>query len=98
MCAAEQLLGLRAVGGFFQPLTGSDLRGRGVLQDGCGVQAEGVASDVRDGEQVRELLAEAIAAAREAAAQAAAGELEARPQTCTPTGGCAYPTICRCER
>ncbi|TMK98102.1 MAG: hypothetical protein E6G34_10565 [Actinobacteria bacterium] len=98
MRAAEQLLGLRAVGGFFQPLTGSDLRGRGVLEAGCGVQAEGVASDVRDGEQVRELLAEATAAAREAAAQAARGELEARPQTCTPLGGCAYPTICRCER
>src|SRR5437763_1192576 len=98
MRAAEQLLDVHPVGGFFQPLTGSDMRGRGVLEDGCGVQAEGVASDVRDGEQVRELLAEAIAAAREAAAQAAAGELEARPQTCTPTGGCAYPTICRCER
>jgi len=69
-----------------------------VLAAGCGVQAEGVASDVRDGEQVRELLAEAIAAAREAAAQAAGGELEARPRTCTPAGGCAYPTICRCER
>ncbi len=40
----------------------------------------------------------AVAAAREAAAQARAGALQSRPDTCGWGGGCAYPTICRCER
>jgi hypothetical protein len=35
--------------------------------------------------------------AREAAAQAARGELEPRPRTCAFKGGCLYPAICRCE-
>jgi len=36
-----------------------------------------------------------LAAAREAAAQAARGELEPRPPTCAFKGGCRYPAICR---
>jgi len=55
-------------------------------------------NDVREGAEVRELLAEATAAAVEAAAQAGRGELRARPETCAFRGGCMYPTICRCER
>src|SRR5207248_2720070 len=44
------------------------------------------------------LLDAAAAAARKAAEQAARGELEPRPETCTPRGGCAYPALCRCRR
>jgi RecB family exonuclease len=36
-------------------------------------------------------------AAAEAARQARTGALEARPESCAWGGGCAYPTICRCE-
>jgi hypothetical protein len=39
-----------------------------------------------------------MSVAREAAAQARAGALIPRPETCAYKGGCAYPTICRCER
>jgi ATP-dependent helicase/DNAse subunit B len=98
MRAIEQLLGVRAVGGFYQPLAGADLRARGVLDRDGGAELECVGGDAREHGEVRALLEEAMAAAREAAAQAGSGELRARPQTCAFKGGCMYPTICRCER
>ena len=98
MRAIEQLLGVRAVGGFYQPLTGADLRARGVFDSDSGAELECVGADAREHGEVRELLEEATAAARGAAAEAGSGELRARPQTCAFKGGCMYPTICRCER
>ncbi|MEA2314783.1 MAG: hypothetical protein QOI03_1475 [Solirubrobacteraceae bacterium] len=97
MQAVEQLVGLSAVGGFYQPLAGRDLRARGVLDEDANVALDCVRSDVMASAEVRDLRAEALQAARRAAAQAAAGELEGRPQTCTYQGRCKYPTICRCE-
>jgi len=98
MRAAEELLGLRVVGGFYQPLTGADLRPRGVLDGDSGVELDCVSTDVRDPDELRELLDEAVAAARGVAEQAAGGRLQARPDSCAFKGGCQYPTICRCER
>ncbi len=99
MRAVEELLGARAVGGFYQPLSGRDLRARGVLAEGEGVELRCVRGDTREPAEVRELVGEIVAAAREAGVQARAGALEARPETCGFGGsGCMYPTICRCER
>jgi ATP-dependent helicase/DNAse subunit B len=98
MHAVEALLGLQAVGGFYQPLSGGDLRARGVLAADGAVAIDCVGGDSREHADVRALLGEATAAAREAAAQAGRGELQARPDTCAFRGGCMYPTICRCER
>jgi RecB family exonuclease len=98
MRAVEALLNLRAVGGFYQPLTGADLRPRGVLDREAGVEGECVRADRRTGAEVQALVAEAVGSARRAAAEAGRGELRARPQTCAFKGGCRYPTICRCER
>jgi ATP-dependent helicase/DNAse subunit B len=98
MRAVEALLGLRVIGGFYQPLAGGDLRARGVLDGDGGVAIECMSSDVREHADVQEDLAAAVAAARTVADQAGRGELEARPQTCAFRGGCMYPTICRCER
>jgi len=100
MHAVQSLLGLRVAGGFYQPLSGADLRARGVLDSDSGVELDCVRGDAREHEDVHELLREAIARASEAAAEAGAGELEARPQTCSfgRAKGCAFPTICRCER
>jgi ATP-dependent helicase/DNAse subunit B len=98
MRAVEDLLGVRAVGGFYQPLSGSDLRARGVLEADSGVWLDCVRGDARGHDELRELLDEALAAARLAAAEAASGELEPRPRTCAFHGGCMYPSICRCER
>jgi ATP-dependent helicase/DNAse subunit B len=98
MRAVEDLLGVRAVGGFYQPLTGPDLRARGVLDEDSGLQLECVRGETRERSEVRDLLAQAVAAALQAAREAARGELEPRPRTCAYDGGCMYPTICRCER
>ncbi len=98
MSAVEQLVGLRVVGGFYQPLTGDDLRPRGVLDGDSGIELDCVSTDVREHDQVRELLDGALSAAREVAAQAAAGRLQARPDSCAFRGGCQFPTICRYER
>jgi RecB family exonuclease len=99
MRAVEALLDRRVVGGFYQPLSGRDLRARGALAAGEGVALECVRGDAREREQVDGLLDEAVALAREVAAQADAGLLQARPDTCGfAGGGCRYPTICRCER
>lgn len=98
MRAVEELLGRPVVGGFYQPLTGSDLRARGVLDGDAGLELDCVSKDVREQAEVRELLAEALATARAAAEHAISGALDPRPATCAWKGGCMYPTICRCER
>ncbi len=96
MLAAEALLGVEAVGGFYQPLSG-DLRPRGVLDCEAGVELEYVKGDAREHAAVRELLGEARALALAAAAGARAGEFPSRPPTCAWRGGCMYPGICRRE-
>jgi ATP-dependent helicase/DNAse subunit B len=97
MRAVEELLGLEAAGGFYQPLSGGDLRARGVLDSESGIEIECVRGEAREHAEMRELLEQAVATARMAAAQAGRGELEPRPRTCAYRGGCMYPTICRCE-
>jgi len=98
MRAVEQLLGRTAVGGLYQPLTGTDLRARGVIDAGSGLELDCVSGDEYATEELRELVEQAVAAALQVAAEAGRGELEPRPQTCAFRGGCMYPTICRCER
>lgn len=98
MRAAERLLGVRVVGGLYQPLGGVDLRARGVLDAGAGVGVECVRTDLFDAIELDTLLEDAVALARAAAAQAVAGAIEARPLTCAFAGGCSHPAICRSGR
>jgi ATP-dependent helicase/DNAse subunit B len=98
MRAVEDLLRLRVIGGFYQPLTGRDLRARGMLDGDAELELGCVRSDVLEHDDARDLLESAVAMAVEAAGEAGRGALEARPQTCAFRGGCLYPTICRCER
>ncbi len=99
MRAVQELLGLEVVGGFYQPLSGADLRARGLLDSDGAVQLQCVRGDARDHGEVQELLDGALAMASAAVAEARRGEIEARPRTCAfPKGGCEFPTICRCER
>jgi ATP-dependent helicase/DNAse subunit B len=96
MRAARDLLGVRTVGGFYQPITGEDLRARGALAEG--VEAPCMKSDRYEPEELEGLLEEVVGLARESASLAAEGALEPRPHTCSPSGqGCMYPTICRCS-
>jgi ATP-dependent helicase/DNAse subunit B len=98
MRAVESLLGLRAVGGFYQPLSGRDLRARGGLAAEEGIELNCVRGDARDGAELQALVDDALAGARQAAAQARMGALEPRPGTCGfADGACVYPTICRCQ-
>ncbi len=96
MLAVEALLARSVVGGFYQPLSGPDLRPRGVLEEEAGIGLDGVRGDERPREDLRELLGEALSLAREGAARARRGELECRPESCAQGGGCSYPSICRC--
>jgi hypothetical protein len=101
MRVAEELLGVTAVGGFYQPLSGEDLRPRGLLElnPAHPVVLDCVRGDARDSEDVRELLDAVLVRARGAAREAAGGALSSRPETCGYGGrGCMYPSICRCER
>ncbi len=98
MRAVEELLHQRVVGGFYQPLTGEDLRARGALDRDADVGIEPVNRDRFEHDELAQLLADATAAAVGAAGEAGRGELEARPPTCAFAGGCMYPSICRCER
>ena len=98
MRAVEQLLGLDARGGFYQPLSARELRPRGVLAREAEIDLDSVRGDLRDEAEVEAFLDELLQAARDAALQARAGELAPRPDSCTPGGGCRYPAICRCGR
>ncbi|HEY3971202.1 MAG TPA: PD-(D/E)XK nuclease family protein, partial [Solirubrobacteraceae bacterium] len=98
MRAVEALLGRTAVGGFYQPLAGRDIRARGALDADSAVELECVRTDRLEHEEMRELIEQCLAAALRAAGEARSGALEPRPDTCAYNGGCAYPTICRCER
>jgi RecB family exonuclease len=98
MRAAERLLGVRVVGGLYQPLGGVDLRARGVLDAAAGVGVECVRTDLMDTADIEALVQDAVELGRAAAAQAVAGAIEARPLTCAFTGGCSHPAICRAGR
>jgi RecB family exonuclease len=98
MRAVQQLLGHAPAGGFYQPLAGRDIKARGVLGADSGLELECVRTDLLQEEEMHDLIERCMSVAREAAAQARAGALIPRPETCAYKGGCAYPTICRCER
>ena len=97
MQAARQLLGLRVIGGLYQPLSGKALQARGAMSvDEPPLECK--ANDLYEPDELEELLDAVLDTARAAAAEAARGALEPRPATCAFRGGCKYPTICRCER
>jgi ATP-dependent helicase/DNAse subunit B len=98
MQAAEQLLGVRVVGGLYQPLRGRSITARGALLEDHQAAVDCTSTDRLTQEELDALLADALDAARAAAGEAGRGELEPRPNTCAWNGGCQYPTICRCER
>jgi RecB family exonuclease len=91
--AARDLLGLEVVGALYQPVGNRDVRARGLVRDdvpGSYVNGDVVAADVFDAalEEAREIAATAATDLR-------AGRISAHPDGCLPSGGCAYPAICR---
>jgi RecB family exonuclease len=94
MLAVRELLGLQPVAGLYQPLSGGDLRPRGVFQEGLELGGRLVPNDSRSPEELETVLDEARDRAVEIAAALRAGELEPCPSTCS-RDGCMYPGICR---
>ncbi len=97
MRAVEQLLGDNPVGGFYQPLAGRDIKARGVIDADSGLDLDCVRTDRLEREDLLALIDQCVTIARQAAREARSGALVPRPDTCAYNGGCAYPTICRCE-
>jgi len=96
LIAVRELTGLDPVAGFYQPLRGDDLRGRGMFVSGSEI---GTAVHGRDGRPAEEFAAELDAAGERAVALAAAlrsGAVTPCPQSCS-RDGCAFPGICRSQ-
>jgi ATP-dependent helicase/DNAse subunit B len=94
MLAVRRLLGLEPVAGVYQPLSGNDLRARGVFLEDVPVGRCLVATDARSPEGLEEVLGAAAERAVELAARLRKGDLEPCPRTCS-RDGCSYPGICR---
>jgi RecB family exonuclease len=97
MLAVPQLLGLEAVGGLYQPLGAEDPRPRGLLREDADPALDAVRTDRLDEAAFEARLQEVRDAALEAVRGIRSGALEPRPDTCAWNGGCAHPSICRCE-
>ena len=95
--AARDLLDLEPAGAFYQPLGTPDMRRRGLITEDADPELDIVSTDRRPPERVDEILSTVIDLATSAAAEARAGALEPRPDTCQPSKTCAYPGLCRCE-
>jgi RecB family exonuclease len=94
MIAVERLLGMRAVAGFYQPLSGVDLRPRGVYEEGAKVGENVVSRDATAATDLRRMLDEIEREAVALGVTLRAGELTPCPETCTSGGACRYPGIC----
>ncbi len=95
---ARDVLGLRPVGGLYQPIGGRDPRPRGAVLRDADPGLVLVANDRRDPDEIEELLDGVIEDVLTAVGELRAGALQPRPQTCGYNGtGCDYPTICRCS-
>jgi anti-anti-sigma factor len=97
MLALPHLIGREAAGGLYQPLGAEDPRPRGLLREDADPSLDAVHTDRLPDDEFRARLDEVLAAALEAVRGIRAGALEPRPDTCAWNGGCAHPSICRCE-
>jgi ATP-dependent helicase/DNAse subunit B len=98
LLALPQLLDLEAVGGLYQPLgRDDDGRPRGLLLEGADPGLTSVSKDRLAPEEFDALLQEVLDAALQAVRGIRSGALVPDPTSCAYRGGCAHPTICRCE-
>jgi ATP-dependent helicase/DNAse subunit B len=98
LLALPQLLGLDGVGGLYQPLgRDDDGRPRGLLRDGADPGLASVSKDRLDPEEFDARLDEVLDATLEAVRGIRSGKLVPQPAACAYGGGCAHPSICRCE-
>lgn len=98
MIAAERLLGGHVAAGFYQPLSGADLRPRGAYEAGFEAGSRTVSRDGLEPEALQHLLQEVEREAVALAARLARGELTPCPERCSPDGVCSHPGICWVRR
>jgi ATP-dependent helicase/DNAse subunit B len=105
MIAVRELLGLEPVGGFYVPLgANKDREGvpRGVVEERWDqdVLPQRFDKDVRDKDEIDELLTSAREQVAELAAEMRTGAIKPCPETCSfrADKGCTYPSICRVEK
>jgi ATP-dependent helicase/DNAse subunit B len=98
LLALPQLLALDGVGGLYQPLgRDDDGRPRGLLRDGADPGLASVGTDRLAPDEFDARLDEVLAAALAAVRGIRSGALVPQPTACAWDGGCAHPSICRCE-
>jgi ATP-dependent helicase/nuclease subunit B len=98
LLALPQLLGMEAVGGLYQPLgRDDDGRPRGLLLDDADPGLASVDRDRLAPSEFEALLDDVLEAALAAVRGIRSGALVPDPTSCAYRGGCAHPTICRCE-
>ncbi len=107
LLALPQLLGapdaagagaVEGVGGLYQPLgRDDDGRPRGLLLEGADPALASVGTDRLAPEEFDARLQEVLAAALAAVRGIRSGALVPEPASCAWGGGCAHPSICRCE-
>jgi RecB family exonuclease len=97
LLAARDVLGLEPVGGLYQPLGGRKQEPRGLVLRDADPDLGIVGTDRHDPDGFRAIVDGVVEDVLGAVAELRAGALEPRPDTCAYEGGCAYPTICRCD-
>jgi ATP-dependent helicase/DNAse subunit B len=96
MLVVRELTEWEPAAGFYQPLRGGNLRGRGMFLSGIDVGPGTVATDGRDQDGFGAELDDAAARAVALAAALRAGRLVPCPQNCS-RDGCSFPEICRSQ-
>jgi RecB family exonuclease len=98
MLVVEEVLELAPAGGVYVPLGGTERRPRGMVAKHLNeVGSDFYPNDRLDPEGFAARLDWARERIVETAGRMERGELECTPDTCAWDGGCAYPSICRCE-
>ncbi len=95
--AARDVLGLDPIGGLYQPLGGKDQRARGLVLTDADPGLDTVRTDRRPRPEFDAIIEGVLEDVLRTIGELRSGALEPRPASCAYTGGCAYPTICRCE-
>ena len=99
MMVVERLLGLRAAGGVYVPLSGTERRPRGMVAEEAldELGSDFYKNDVKPEDQFARSTAWAQVAIADAADRMRTGRIEPCPDSCAYRGGCSHPSICRVE-
>ncbi|MBA3305609.1 MAG: exodeoxyribonuclease V subunit gamma [Thermoleophilaceae bacterium] len=99
MMVIERLLGLRAAGGVYVPLSGTERRPRGMVAEEALDELGGdfYKNDVKPEDEFAASTAWAQGAITDAAERMRTGRIEPCPDSCAYRGGCSHPSICRVE-